>query len=191
MIRGMKPTSFDDLHPRERRRLAARSAGRIGLTTVVLLALYAVVPVAGKSGAAALVELMLGLLVFAGVLAWLVRSIVRAAHPELRAVEALAVAVPVLIIVFAFTYLSVSRANPASFSQRLDRVGAMYFTVSVISTVGFGDIVAKNDGARVLVTIQVLLDLVLVVGIARTVVFAARIGVHRQQAGRSSGQGDD
>jgi voltage-gated potassium channel len=182
----MSPTSFDDLHPRLRRRLVVRSALRIGMTTVALLVVYAVTPVAGHTGIRALLELVLGLLVFGALLAWLVRSIIRADHPELRAAEALAVAVPVLIIVFAFTYLSVSEGHPASFSQPLDRVSAIYFTVTVISTVGFGDIVAKTDGARVLVTIQILLDLVLVVGIARTVVFAARIGVRRQQVARSS-----
>jgi len=187
----MSPTSFDDLPPRQRRRLVARSALRIGATTVLLIVLYAVIPVAGHKGFGAVLGLALGLLVFAAVMARLIRSIIRAEHPELRAAEALAVAVPVLIIVFAFTYLSVSEANPATFSQPLDRISAVYFTVTVISTVGFGDIVAKTDGARLLVTIQILLDLVLVVGIARTVVLAARIGVQRRHVERTSRPRDD
>ena len=33
----------------------------------------------------------------------------------------------------------------ANFSEPLDHVGAVYFTVTVISTVGFGDIVARTD----------------------------------------------
>ena len=36
---------------------------------------------------------------------------------------------PVVMIVFAFTYLSLSRNFPDSFSERLDHVGAMYFTL--------------------------------------------------------------
>jgi voltage-gated potassium channel len=186
----MSPSSFEDLDPKRRRRLVLRSAMRIAGSTVVLMLVYALTPVAGRSGARALLELTVGLLVFAGLLAWHLRRIVRSDHPELRAAEALAVAVPILIIVFAFTYLSLSRANPANFSQPLDRIGAMYFTVTVVSTVGFGDIVAKTDAARVLVTIQILLDLVLVVGIARTVVLAARIGVRRQQSAKADGPGD-
>jgi putative transposase len=59
--------------------------------------------------------------------------------------------------------------------------GEFYFTVTVMSTVGFGDIAAKTDAARVLVTIQILLDLVFLVAIARTIVFTVRVGVRRQQ----------
>jgi hypothetical protein len=41
----------------------------------------------------------------------------------------------------------------------MDKVGAMYFTVTVFSTVGFGDITAKTDLARTLVTVQMLVNL--------------------------------
>jgi voltage-gated potassium channel len=182
----MSPTSFEDLDKRQRMRVIARSAARILLLTTGLIVLYAVLPVPDRTGAGPLAELSLGLVVFAGLLAWQVRMIIAADHPELRAAEALAVAVPVVIIVFAFTYLALWRADHASFSAPLDRVGAMYFTVTVISTVGFGDIVARSDAARILVTFQILLDLVLLVGIVRTVLFAAQVGVRRQQAERHS-----
>jgi voltage-gated potassium channel len=148
-------------------------------------------PAAGRSGARAISELVFGLVVFAVILVYQVRSILGAEHPELRAAEALAVALPVLVIVLAFSYLSLSRASHANFSEPLDHVGAIYFTVTVISTVGFGDITAKTDLARVLVTIQILLDLVLVVLVARTIVFAARVGVRRRQGERSSSTGQD
>ena len=104
--------------------------------------------------------------------------------------EALAVSVPVLIIVFSFTYLSLYRANHASFSEPLDHMAAVYFTVSVASTVGFGDIVAKTDVGRLVVTIQILLDLLVAVGIVRTLVFAARVGVRRQTDAKASGPTD-
>lgn len=38
----------------------------------------------------------------------------------------------------------------------------MYFSASVPTTVGFGDIAAKSQAARVLVTFQMVLDLVVV-----------------------------
>jgi hypothetical protein len=61
----------------------------------------------------------------------------------------------------------------------------------VISTVGFGDIVAKTDVGRLLVTIQILLDLLVVVGIARTIVYAARVGVKRQTSAKAAAQAGD
>jgi hypothetical protein len=94
------------------------------------------------------------------ILIWLALSIVKADHPELRAAEAVSVSVVVLTIVFAFTYLSVSRSDPASFSEKLNHTTAIYFVVVVLGTVGFGDIVARTNAARALVTFQILLDLV-------------------------------
>lgn len=47
---------------------------------------------------------------------------------------------------------------------------------------GFGDIVALTDAARLLVTLQILLDLAVIAGIARTIVSAARVGVRRREA---------
>ena len=37
-------------------------------------------------------------------------------------------------------YLSLSHASPAAFSERLDHTGAMYLSMTIFSTVGFGDI---------------------------------------------------
>ena len=93
---------------------------------------------------------------------------------------------PLVIIVFAFTYLSLSRAHAANFSEPMDHVGAVYFTITVISTVGFGDIVAKTDVARMIVSFQILLDLGLVVGMVRTVVYrgAGRRSPPRRAASR-------
>lgn len=179
-------TSFEDLDRRQQQRLALRSAIRILSSTVVLVLLYALLPAASNSSARTLIQLFIGLTVFLGMLAWQVIKILDAEHPEVRAVETLALAVPLLIVVFAFTYLSLAHAQASNFSEPLDHVGAVYFTVTVISTVGFGDIVARTDIARILVCTQILLDLGLIVGIARTVVFAARVGVRRREEGRAS-----
>jgi voltage-gated potassium channel len=42
----------------------------------------------------------------------------------------------------------------------LTRTDALYFTVTVFTTVGFGDIVATTQVARLVVTVQMILDLV-------------------------------
>ncbi len=53
------------------------------------------------------------------------------------------------------------RASAASFTQPLTRTDALYFTVTVFSTVGFGDITAKSEAARAVLIIQMLADLAL------------------------------
>jgi hypothetical protein len=166
--------------PRARRRVIAQSALRILAMTVGLLVLYALVPVPGTSGAGAFVGMVIGLAVFLAIVAWQLNAIVRAEHPLLRAVEVVAMALPLLAVVFAFTYLSISRADPASFSEDLNRIDAMYYTVSTISTVGFGDIGAESDAARTLVTAQMLFDLALLAGLVRLVILATRTGIQRR-----------
>lgn len=166
--------------------MVTRTALRILLSVIVLVVLYGALPVPHRTDAGVLAELTIGLMVFAAVLGWEVLKVMGAEHPELRAAEALAIAVPVVLIVFAFTYLSLSRNFPDSFSERLDHVGAMYFTLTVVSTVGFGDIVAKTHAARILVSFQIILDFVLLVGIVRAVFFAAQVGVRRRQSERDA-----
>src|SRR6478609_5586553 len=104
-------TSFEDLDRAQQQRVALRSAFRIVTSTVVLVVLYALLPAASNSSAKTLIQLLIGLVVFMGVLGWQVLSILDAEHPEVRAVETLALAVPVLIVVFAFAYLSLSRRS--------------------------------------------------------------------------------
>jgi voltage-gated potassium channel len=162
-------------------RHAVRLAGlRTGLIAAGFIALYAVVPVPGKSGAGAVIGLIAGLVAFAFLVAWQVRSITHAGHPLRRGVEVVVFALLLLVVVFAFTYLSLSRSDAASFSEHLDRVDAFYFTVTTVSTVGFGDITAKSDAARIIVSMQMLFDVALLAGLARLVVLATRLGLsHR------------
>lgn len=167
--------------PAERRRLILRSAFRIVGFTAVLLALYAFVPIpVGRSGALAVLGMAAGLIFFLLATGWQIRNIMRDEHPVLRAIEAVSLALPILIFVFAFSYLTLSRAEPASFSEHLDRVDAVYYTTSTLTTVGFGDITADSTGARVLVSIQMLFDLALIAGLVRLVVLATRTGLSRR-----------
>jgi amino acid transporter len=173
--------------PRERRRLIVRSALRILGLSAGLLILYAFVPIpGGNSGAAAVLGMAAGLLLFIGLVAWQVRQIARDEHPVMRAIEVVSFAISLLIVVFAFSYLALSHADPSSFSESLDRVDAFYYTVSTLTTVGFGDIAAESDGARLLVTVQMLFDLALIAGLVRLVVLATRTGLHRQSTGEGS-----
>ena len=164
--------------------MVAQTTLRILGTTVALLLLYAVLPVPGASGGAAVVGLIGGLVVFVAVVGWQTRSIARAHQPVLRAVEVVAFALPLLVVVFAFTYFSLSEADPAAFSEELDRIGAAYFAVSILGTVGLGDIAPATDATRLLVTLQTLLDIAIIAGFVRIVVVATRTGLRRKGSGR-------
>src|SRR5262245_49591075 len=166
--------------PDGHRRLLARSVARSLAIAAALLALYAVLPVPGSTGAAALVELVVGLLFFLALVGWHIRSIVDADHPVMRAIEVVALALSLAIFVFAFTYLTLSQQAPGSFSEDLSRIDSLYYTVSTLSTVGFGDVLPVSDAARILAIVQMLFDLALIAGLVRLVVLATRTGLRRQ-----------
>ncbi|MFD3678236.1 potassium channel family protein [Streptomyces sp. NPDC058613] len=64
---------------------------------------------------------------------------------------------------FAATYFLYAQEHGGrSFSESLNRNDALYFTVTVFATVGFGDIVPVSQTARVLTTCQMVADLTLV-----------------------------
>lgn len=62
------------------------------------------------------------------------------------------------VIGFAAVYASVSYLDHAAFSEPLDRIGALYLSVVTAATVGFGDIHARSDAARVVVMSQIVVS---------------------------------
>ena len=105
----------------------------------------------------------------------------------------MATIVPVFVIIFALVYVTMSQMQPDSFNQPLSRLAGLYFTVTVFTTVGFGDIVARSDAARAVVTAQMVLDLIILGGLVRAIVGASRLGLERRRAEatqqESTGQG--
>ena len=154
---------------------AARSAGYGAAGGSVLSASAA--PAWGVSAA---VRVLAGLLVFAGIAAWQVRAITGSPYPQVKAVEVLGLILPLYLLVFASTYYVMERAAVADFTQPLTRTDALYFTVTVFSTVGFGDIVPRAEAARVVLIVQMLGDLALLGAGARILLGAVRRGQQRR-----------
>ena len=155
-------------------------------TAVVLVALYYLLPLDHVKDVP--VTLAVGLVILLAVTAWQLRAIIRAKYPGVRAVVALASTVPLFVLLFASVYFVMAQASPANFGpHQLTRTDALYFTVTVFSTVGFGDITPVSQGARLVVTAQMMLDL-LVLGLGiRAFVGAVQLG--RRQAPAATGPG--
>jgi len=177
------PRRLSDLDKGERRRAWIRTGVVLALAWIVLIIVYYVVPAgvvpARHSGADAFLHLGAGIALFAAILAWQARRIVGAELPELRAIQALGVVIPLFLVLFASFYLSLSNSSPVTFTQQLDHTRAIYFTITVFSTVGFGDITPRTDLARIIVSAQMLLDLVIIGAVVRMLLNAAQAGLAR------------
>lgn len=171
----MNSADLDPLPLRQRAAAASRAALGVLAADTALLTAYAVVPVDPQRGAAApLLRLTAMLAVFAVVVLWQVYSISRARFPGIRGAAAVGFVVPLFLTVFATVYHLQSFVAPDAFSEPLSRLDALYFTVTVFTTVGFGDIVPLTATARAFVMVQMLLNLVVLGGVLRLLFSAAR-----------------
>jgi hypothetical protein len=158
---------------------ARPSSGRIAWTVVrvtvsvaALVTLYYLLPLDHSSTQTAITMLLIGLAGFIALVIVHVRLIIRSPFPALRAIEALATNVPLFLLLFASTYVVLAALSTSNFGEPLSHTDGLYFTVTVFSTVGFGDITAKTQTARLVVTGQMIADLI-ILGIAIKVVVGA------------------
>ncbi|MEV0297463.1 potassium channel family protein [Nocardia sp. NPDC050710] len=153
-------------------------------TTSMLLAAYFLLPFnrIDDLGAASLV---FGVLAVVGVVyVWQIRQVLHAEYAGVRAVEASAVTMGVYLVGYATTYFLLSDARPDDFSEALTRLDALYFTLTVFSTVGFGDIVATEQTSRAVVSVQILGNLILIslgIRLLTASVRSRRATTHAQQ----------
>ena len=167
-----------------RRQTGRRMVARALLTSTALVVLYYRLPITGALDASAVALLVVGLLVFAVLSAWQIRAVLRSQYPALRAVEALAVAIPLLLLFFASAYLRIADAHAQAFTEPLSKTSALYFTITVFATVGFGDITPRTEAARIATMVQMMADLVVVGLVVRVMLGAVRAG--RQQRSTDS-----
>jgi voltage-gated potassium channel len=72
-----------------------------------------------------LIAFVLALAVVGAGVAWQVRAILASDVPRLRAIESVAVGLPMLLLVVASVYVSVETNRPNSFSEALSRTDAL------------------------------------------------------------------
>jgi voltage-gated potassium channel len=173
---------YDELTPAARSRLVVASLLRAGASVTLLVVVYYTVPLDRPVSPGTWIGFGLGLVAFAAVIAWETRAILASDVPRLRAIQAVAVGLPMILLLFASTYLRISRAAPDSFSEVLGRTGALYFTVTVFATVGFGDIVPTSEIARIITMIQMIIGLVVVGLVAKVLLGAVQTAVRRRES---------
>lgn len=114
---------------------------------------------------------------------WAVFRIDRSTHPLRTGITALVVMLTAIVVLFALAYMALSIDNPQNFNVVLDKVSALYFTMTILTTVGFGDIHAQTHPAMITVMVQMVVSLTLITTGARVIIEATRRATKRRVAG--------
>ena len=149
---------------------ARRRAIRRGLVRTVLLltgvtAVFLLVPwKAVNLGDTFLITavFLIGLAGAAALIVWQVIAYRDAKMSGSARLQGLLVALYVAVLFFALSYYLLAISNPEAIAGLETRLDALYFSLTVVSTVGFGDVHAVDQAARAIVSFQLVFDLIFV-----------------------------
>jgi voltage-gated potassium channel len=105
-----------------------------------------------------------------------IRQIKNSKYPSLRAAEAVVSSGILFLAAFAVIYVLIDGTQQGSFSEKLTPFNAYYFAMTVLATVGFGDITPVSTAARTASMIQMSLDLVFIGVVVRVFTSTAKKG---------------
>lgn len=176
---------MSELPPQPTRAVVRAGVPAVGagtITVVIVLALYAWMPIpeGEESPLGMLVALVLIGLLYLGVAVWSVGRISRSKHPLRTGMTVLGVMVTAVIVLFALTYLTLSTHNVGAFNEPLDKISSLYFTMTILTTVGFGDIHAVTHPAMIAVMVQMVVSFTLITTVARVIVSVAKSATRKQ-----------
>lgn len=148
---------------------------RLVLGVLGMLAVYYGVPVSTETSTARMVFSVLLSLLGVAALAWaIVVQLRRQLLSRSEDIHTLVMLMPLVAFVFALAFFVLEKQNPGQLSGLATRTDSLYFTLSTLTTVGYGDIHADGQLARGLVTLQLAFNAVFVGALASTVVSTVR-----------------
>jgi hypothetical protein len=86
---------------------------------------------------------------------------------EMRSTRVLIFLLILLVIMFSLTFFLVNRVDPDQITGLETKTDALYFTLSTMATVGYGDVHAEGQFARGLASALIVFNVVVVASLAR------------------------
>ncbi|MET0999878.1 MAG: potassium channel family protein [Marmoricola sp.] len=158
---------------------------RLLLGVLGMLVVFYAVPVNTQaSPGRAAISVVLTLLGIAA-LAWaIVEQLRRQLHSRSEDIHTLVMLLVLVAMVFALGFFVLEEHSPGQVSGIATRTDALYFTMSTLTTVGYGDVHAEGQLARGLAIVQLVFNAVFVGALVSTVVGTIRSRAPRLGDGR-------
>jgi voltage-gated potassium channel len=136
---------------------------RSALSVLVMGVMYFAFPLQAtdRHGLTAALRILLFLAMLAMLLRLGIRQTRRAVHPSAVAAERISALVTVINLI-AVSFSGVYYGLRSQFHGLSTPLDALYFSVTTMTTVGYGDITAVSQAARAVTIVQMIFDLVIV-----------------------------
>jgi len=158
-----------------RRPLARRPRVRLLLSIVGMLVIFYTLPVSADESTGRVAFSVLITLAGVAALAWgIFEQVSRQMRSRSEDIHTLVMLLPLTAVLFALGFYILEEQSPSQFEGLATRTDALYFTLSTVTTVGFGDITAHGQLARVLVMFQLVFNAIFVGAAASTIVGTIR-----------------
>ena len=161
---------------------ARRRMGRFTVMIACLVGFYYLLPVLEETTTRSLtIRAGVAAVLFALILWMVVRTVaheLQADDQDIR-IDHLLLAAVAGVICFALADFIIARLDDTQFVGLTTKTDSLYFAMTTLTTVGYGDIHAEGQLARQLVMVQLLFNLVVVAGAARTM--SRALAHHRSQ----------
>lgn len=80
-----------------------------------------------------------------------------------------------VVVAFASVYFLLNRSDPGQITGLRTRLDSLYFTLTTLVTVGYGDVHPSGQAARGIACLQFVFNAVFVVGLVRAMLYQAQI----------------
>lgn len=155
-----------------------KRAVRLLVLTALALVVYFVVPVGVKDESLG-VRLVASLLALALLTAGVIWQVVLHVQEPTRQVDGLLLALVIAVLAFALAFFRLEIAYPGQIPGIETRVDSLYFTMTTLLTIGYGDIHAQGQTARVLVLIAMVFNVAVIATAVTTL--SNRVRMHAEE----------
>lgn len=157
-----------------------RDVGLIGVALVV----YLVLPVDFRSGSNVVEHGVVSLVAIGLVGALVLWQVLLQVDDPNRRIDGLLLSLVAGVLVFALAFYRLQLEDGSQFLGMSTRVDALYFTMTTLLTVGYGDINAAGQMARVMVLLQMVFNVVVIATAASTLNSRVRENAARRAEAR-------
>ena len=164
---------------------------RGGVVIALALLIYFAVPVGTGADHAVLGQGVLSLGIIGAAGAIVLWQVLRQIDEPDRPIDGLLLSIVLGVLVFALSFYRLHLEDPDAFVGLSTRVDSLYFTVSTLLTVGYGDIHAESQWAKVLVLLQMVFNVAVIATAVSTLTTRVRENAARRAEARRRIRGSE